>query len=341
MEKLRKRSYEEQIIRLEQVVDALLPCYGIRSAQRTLLQYENNAVYRVVAPDGEPLVARVATPSGRSAEEQRSEMQWLEMLRRETDLAVPEPVPNLDGALVTPITLGAAIEVHQCVVLRWVCGELPTPGLSPALLERLGAFTGELHRQAERFAPPSGFVRPRWDWERLFGARSILHNEEAMATLAPAQHAALEAAGERIRRALTSPGKDALREGLIHRDLHRDNILICDGEVGVIDFDDCGFGYYLFDLACVLDSFHRRIATGPADYQLQREALLRGYDRVRPLPSELDEHLGIFMAMRDMVTIDFILGSKNANVQAWGRARVAAIIDQLQGRLDSAPPVGV
>jgi Ser/Thr protein kinase RdoA (MazF antagonist) len=263
------------------------------------------------------------------------------MLRRETDLAVPEPVPNLDGALVTPITLGAAIEVHQCVVLRWVCGELPTPGLSPALLERLGAFTGELHRQAERFAPPSGFVRPRWDWERLFGARSILHNEEAMATLAPAQHAALEAAGERIRRALTSPGKDALREGLIHRDLHRDNILICDGEVGVIDFDDCGFGYYLFDLACVLDSFHRRIATGPADYQLQREALLRGYDRVRPLPSELDEHLGIFMAMRDMVTIDFILGSKNANVQAWGRARVAAIIDQLQGRLDSAPPVGV
>ena len=100
-----------------------------------------------------------------------------------------------------------------------------------------------------------------------------------------------------------------LREGLIHGDLHRDNILICDGEVGVIDFDDCGFGYTLFDLACVLGSFNRRIATGRGDCQRQREALLRGYDRVRRLPSELDERLGIFMAMRDMAAIDFILGS--------------------------------
>jgi len=46
------------------------------------------------------------------------------------------------------------------------------------------------------------------------------------------------------------------------------------------------------------------------------------------------------MAMRDMVTINFILGSKNADVQAWGRERVAAIIDQLQGRLDGASSIG-
>jgi len=83
----------------------------------------------------------------------------------------------------------------------------------------------------------------------------------------------------------------------------------------------------------VLDSFHRRIATGPEEFQVMREALLRGYDRVRSLPSELDEHLEIFMAMRDMATINFILGSQNANVHAWGHGRVAAITDQLQGHL--------
>jgi Ser/Thr protein kinase RdoA (MazF antagonist) len=333
MGELRKLSNEQQITRLDQVLNALLSRYGIEPGQRTLLQYEDNAVYRAVMPNGEPVVVRVATPSGRSAEQQLSEMLWLQTLRRDTGLAVPDPIPNLDGALVTAINLAGSGEDYQCVVLRWVDGELPKPGLSPACVERLGAFTGELHRQAERFVPPPEFVRPRWDWERLFGVRSILHNDEAMGTLAPSQRAVLEAARDCVQLALACPGKDALREGLIHGDLHRDNILFRDGEVGVIDFDDCGSGYYLFDLACVLDSFHRRIATGPEEFQVMREALLRGYDRVRSLPSELDEHLEIFMAMRDMATINFILGSQNANVHAWGHGRVAAIIDQLQGHL--------
>jgi Ser/Thr protein kinase RdoA (MazF antagonist) len=34
------------------------------------------------------------------------------------------------------------------------------------------------------------------------------------------------------------------------------------GGIGVIDFDDCGSSYFLFDIATVLDSFQRRLAKG-------------------------------------------------------------------------------
>ena len=104
----RKLLYGEQLAHLGQVVDTLLPRYGLPPVQHTLLQYENNGVYRVVTAVGEQFLVRVATTRGCSEEEQRSEMQWLEALRRETSLIVPEPVRNLDGDLVTSIALEGA-----------------------------------------------------------------------------------------------------------------------------------------------------------------------------------------------------------------------------------------
>jgi len=42
------------------------------------------------------------------------------------------------------------------------------------------------------------------------------------------------------------------RPGLIHADLHLGNALFWSDEVRVIDFDDCGFGYWLYDIAFAL-----------------------------------------------------------------------------------------
>jgi Ser/Thr protein kinase RdoA (MazF antagonist) len=41
--------------------------------------------------------------------------------------------------------------------------------------------------------------------------------------------------------------------GLIHGDFTFDNLLFFRRDVRVIDFDDCGFGYFLYDLATLLD----------------------------------------------------------------------------------------
>ena len=125
-------------------------------------------------------------------------------------------------------------------------------------------------------------------------------------------------------------GKDASLWGLIHADLHRDNILIHQGNVGVIDFDDCGWGYYMLDIASVLDSFFRRVVKQPEDYLSLRNAYLKGYDRIRALPSDVDVHLRTVKVMRDMITVNFILSSKNASVHTWSHQRLAQIMAQLE-----------
>jgi Ser/Thr protein kinase RdoA (MazF antagonist) len=109
----------------------------------------------------------------------------------------------------------------------------------------------------------------------------------------------------------------------------------------VIDFDDCGWGYYLLDLASVLDSFARRVITSPKEYPQIWEAYLRGYDSIRPLPADLDLHLRTGKVMRDLVNVNFILSSKNASVQTWGRQRLRQIIAHLQASLKRSAAIGI
>jgi Ser/Thr protein kinase RdoA (MazF antagonist) len=144
------------------------------------------------------------------------------------------------------------------------------------------------------------------------------------------------AVGVEVRSALD--GLDGGRaHRLIHADLHRDNLLIDRGEVGVIDFDDCGWGYFAYDLATLLDSFARHIASDPDNQCALRDAYLRGYECVRALPAEFERHSGTFAVMRDMVNVDFILRSNNPNVAMWGPPRLGYLFAQLEAYLEGSP----
>ena len=82
-----------------------------------------------------------------------------------------------------------------------------------------------------------------------------------------------------MRRVMTDLGEGAGEFGLIHADLHLGNVLFWRGEVRVIDFDDCGFGYWLYDIAVALWELRYR-----TDYEDFRSALIEGYTQHRPLP---------------------------------------------------------
>jgi Ser/Thr protein kinase RdoA (MazF antagonist) len=64
-------------------------------------------------------------------------------------------------------------------------------------------------------------------------------------------------------------------------------------DVRIIDFDDAGWGWYLFDIATSL-----YFLTGDAVYPAARAALIEGYRNERPLPDEMLDRLGAFMAAR-------------------------------------------
>lgn len=327
-------TYRSQLHRLRQLARLVLSRYHLRDAQLALLQYEDNAVYRITARSGERFVLRISAAEGYGAAEQNSEAFWLTSLRQETDLRVPEPVPTLDGRLVVTMHIDGILEPRHCVLFRWLPGQPAMPGISLTVMECIGAFTARLHNHAARFVPPSGFVRQHWDWDTFSSVSSILDPGRAKASPRSDAQALLNAVGERAREILAEIGTNESTWGLIHADLHRDNILINHSHVGVIDFDDCGWGFYLYDVASVLDSFKRRVATDQHHYQLLKHAYLTGYDRICALPANVDYYLRTFKVLRDLVTLNFILRSPNARVQEWGPPRVTTIMQYLQAYVD-------
>ncbi|MFI9381307.1 hypothetical protein [Kutzneria sp. NPDC052558] len=81
---------------------------------------------------------------------------------RQTDLAVPEPVPTRDGELTVQ-------SGRICSLLRWMDGRRHASSARPGHLRLLGAAMARLRNQADTWSPPADFVRIRWDWETFFG----------------------------------------------------------------------------------------------------------------------------------------------------------------------------
>jgi Ser/Thr protein kinase RdoA (MazF antagonist) len=86
------------------------------------------------------------------------------------------------------------------------------------------------------------------------------------------------------------------------------NALFWHDDVKVIDFDDCGFGNWLYDIAVSLWELRHR-----HDYQQFRAALIDGYTQHRPLPPGDLAHLDDFIATRDVAFAMWHTGAAQVN----------------------------
>ena len=94
-------------------------------------------------------------------------------------------------------------------------------------------------------------------------------------------------------------------DGLIHADLHLGNAIFQGGDVKLIDFDDCGTGPRLYELAVALWELRDR-----PDYPAYRDALLDGYRARR----EIDvTHLDDFIALRQVAFDLWYTGTAQVN----------------------------
>jgi Ser/Thr protein kinase RdoA (MazF antagonist) len=297
-----------QIGRLQRMAVAVLPAFGLAPVRMVPLQHFGNTTYRIDAADGSRYVLRVQRPNLHSIEEVRSEVAWLAALRRDTNLGVPEPEPAQDGDLLTVVEVPGVPEPRVCVLFRWMDGRFLDAGLQPRHLERVGAFTAKLHDHAAAWTLPAGFVRRRV--ENLFDA--ILDPVD------PLSDAVVAASRERVS-TLFSPEDGALVAAAL-------------GRVRAIDFDDCGYGYFLYDLAVTLSpsSVHYR-----EDYPALRAALLRGYGRLRPLPAHPERYLMTFLIFRRVQLLMWALESRDEPAFATWRVDCADDLRKLRAEMDA------
>ncbi|HKE66766.1 MAG TPA: phosphotransferase, partial [Micromonosporaceae bacterium] len=271
---------------------------------------------RVDTADGGRYLLRVHRPRrhGRavdSAAAIRSELQWLAALRADAGISAPEPVSTRDGNLTSTASVAGVDEPRICSLLRWMDGSIRTESQRPAHLRRLGALMAQIHSHADTWSPPPGFVRIKWDWETFFGDTMEYGGVTAAACwdLLPdnVRHV-FDRVAERMAIVMAALGESPDAFGLIHADLHLDNALFTRDDVRPIDFDDCGFGHRVYELAVPLWEIRDR-----DDYPEFRAALLDGYAQHRDIPAEQLSCLDDYIAARQVAFALWFVGTAQVN----------------------------
>jgi len=237
-------------------IDEALAGYALTSPVRghRLVSLSENATYLVDLVDGTTVAVRLHRPGFRSPAEIHSELAWINALREDRVVATPGIIPDRNGQQLH------RFEAHDgsrfAVMFEFVPGCSPRIEDEDSLLRSfrtIGAITRRMHRHAASWRPPAGFERVTWSPEFILGIDSSWEswrlNPEVSGSTAVAL-GEVEAAALSLLHRYRRLHPD--RFGLIHTDLRTANLLVERDRLTVIDFDDCGFGFPMWDLAGAL-----------------------------------------------------------------------------------------
>jgi len=186
------------------------------------------------------IVVRVTPPGHKTEREVRAEMDWLQYLA-EKGAPVERVVSSKRGDLVELINTDEG-EI-PIVCFEWAPGQLvKKDDFSPNLFQTWGKAVGTMHRLTKGYKPSAG-PKGRIQW---------YDDEYLDRSLIPAhQEKALERFDGLISHFKSLPiNHDSF--GLIHQDVHHANLFLDGQSITVLDFDDCVYGFFIFDIANAL-----------------------------------------------------------------------------------------
>ena len=261
-----------------------------------LVSRSENETYKLEAPSGERWALRIQRPGYQSRNAIVSEIAWLTALREDGVVATPVPIAGLNGEWVQEL------EDHHLVLFAWEAGLIPDIGMDLRQPVRsLGAIAASMHAHSRVWRRPASFERFTWDFEAALGEGARWGRWQDGLGMDAARLDLFRRTAELIRHRLAQFGTGQDRFGLIHGDLRLDNLLLNQGKVKVIDFDDCGFGWYMYDAATVVSFYeHLPAANGLIGHWLE------GYRTVKAVSKEEEEEIPTFIILRRLLLVAWI-----------------------------------
>ena len=163
-----------------------------------------------------------------------------------------------------------------------------------------------MHRHAREWSRPAWFTRFHWDYEAAFGSAARWGRWQDGIGVGPSERQILGRLDDVLKARLKAFGTGGERYGLIHADTRLANLLVHEGSVSVIDFDDSGFSWYLYDLGTSV-SFFEHAPEVPALV----DSWLEGYRKAGQLSAEDQAEIWTFIMFRRLLLVAWI-GSHQA-----------------------------
>ncbi|MEK4272054.1 phosphotransferase enzyme family protein [Paenibacillus sp. FSL R7-0026] len=259
--------------------------YTIEKPVVSYIRHNENLTYHVVdEASGQKYLLRIhqaayASMTGiqHTLPALEAEMNLLHELNATTALRVQHPVRNVSGEWVTVWTNEEGKEIC-CTVLEWIEGRDIQQGerLTTEQIYDLGAQLQMLHQYGrEQNQTDRTKVRPAYGniYENLV-MLGQLEEGVRLGIFTTEDFDLLRETFENINEQLETYQHHAGTWGIIHGDITRNNLLITEQGISMIDFCLHGYGYYLFDAGGAALMFNRE----------ERDIFLSGYtQQIAPL----------------------------------------------------------
>lgn len=301
---------EHQALHLTDLARTAIRHWGIEDASIDLIKHRENAVFSIIDNTAHQRYAlRIHRLGYHCDDSLRSELQWMNALT-EAGVTTPPVIPTLTGELFIKASNEVIPHSHQCDLLGWVDGEplgsiesehASDPDSIIDSYRIVGQLAGQLHNQSQAWQRPQGFVRDAWDIEGMIGTVPLWGRFWELEPLTGEQRDLLFKACEKAKQKLEAFGQSSDRYGLIHNDFLPENLLKTEDGIRIIDFDDAGFGWHLFEFATSL-FFH----LGEPWFDDALEAMVKGYREVRQLPDSHLQMLPTFFLVRGLVYLGWV-----------------------------------
>lgn len=258
-----------------------------------------NVTYLVEAV-GWRSVLRMHRPGYHSRRAIECELSWSGDLRASGLVQTPAVLMGRDGRAVQTIDADGA--PRHMVMFEFVEGAQPDESdeLTSGFFE-LGQIAARTHEHSMTWERPAPFERLTWDLDAVFGPDPTWGDWRAAPNVTAEVRGVLEQVEAVVRRRLQTFGKRPDRYGLIHADMRLANLLVGPGGTQLIDFDDCGFGWYLYDFAAGI-SFIEDHPQVPG----LKKAWVQGYRSVRDFPAEHEAEIETFVMLRRLALLAWI-----------------------------------
>ncbi|WP_188455875.1 phosphotransferase enzyme family protein [Virgibacillus oceani] len=301
--------WEDQLEKYLQIAKIAIQSYpALSQSTITLLNYSENATYLVKHPTtGAKQILRVSRPDYHTKTEIESELIWLESINKHASLHVALPIRAKNGEYIQEVTLDK--KRYYCTLFTFLEGDAPDEEKESELIrqfEILGEITALLHDHSINYGTNlDNIKRLSWNYETILGDKPKWGKWQDGLAITPERAVLFQKVSEKIQARLEAFGKKSTRYGLIHSDLRLANLLVEGDQIKVIDFDDCGYGWYLYDLATSLSFIeHKSYVPGLI------ESWIKGYRKVRNLSQEEVQEIPTFVMMRRLQLVAWV-GSRN------------------------------
>ncbi len=300
---------DEQSARLTTLAKNALREWGVTDCEPRLIKYRENAVYEVTTKTGDRAALRVHRQGYHDDASLESELNWMAMLS-DGGLVVPTPIPADSGAIVVDGTAKGVPGVWKADMLSWLEGRelgdigepLDLEGRDVAALFRnIGHTMARLHNLSTAWSAQNTQTRHAWDSDGFIGDTPLWGQFWELAALSPAQKDLFLLTKAAIAKDLAAYGQTAESYGLIHADLVPENVMLNGNAVELIDFDDAGFGWHMFEIVTAI----YWLAEEP-EFETMQAKILEGYQAERPLQQRDLDAMEVFYAARSLTYLGWV-----------------------------------